>query len=153
MLVGHEPYLGELAAQLVTARMSDVVAFKKKTFQEAGRIKPDYAYAWYNTGVALGRLGDYPRAIASYGEALRLDPTNADGWVNLGVAYQTIGQNSQAITYYEYALRHRPEDSMALQGLVVLYAGQGDRARALDAYRRLRAIDPARADDLLRTRQ
>jgi Tfp pilus assembly protein PilF len=120
------------------------------SFQEAQHIKPDYADAWYNAGVAFGHLKDHPRAIASYQESLRLDPTNADGWVNRGLAHQAIGQYSQAITCYEAALRLRPADAVALNNLLVAHAMQGDRRKALEAYWRLRAVDPARAEELLR---
>jgi Tfp pilus assembly protein PilF len=120
------------------------------SFQEALRIKPDYADAWYNAGVAFGRLEDYPRAIAFYRESLRLDPDNADGWVNRGAAHQNIGQHSQAIACYESALRLRPADVIALRNLVVVHALQGHRDKALDAYRRLRTVDPAGAEELLR---
>jgi protein O-mannosyl-transferase len=120
------------------------------SFRESRRIKPDYADAWYNEGVAFGRLEEYARAIASYREALRLDPTNADGWVNQGFAHQAIGQLSQAVTCYESALRLRPEDPLALRNLVTAYALQGDGGRALQAFQRLRAVDRAGAEELLR---
>ncbi len=121
------------------------------SFQEALRIKPEYADAWYNAGVGFGRLGDYPQAIASYQEALRLDPVNADAWVNRGLAHQSIGQYLQAIACYESALRLRPQDAIAHRNLVVAHALQGNRAKALEASGRFRAVDPARAEDLLRS--
>ncbi len=120
------------------------------SFQESIRIKPDYADAWYNAGVAFGHLQDYPEAIASYQESLRLDPTNIDGWVNRGLAHQAIGQYSQAIACYEAALRLRPADAVALNNLLVAHAMQGNRGKALETYWRLRAVDPARAEELLR---
>ncbi len=119
------------------------------SFQEAQHIKPGYADAWYNAGVAFGHLQDYPRAIASYQESLRLDPTNADGWVNRGLAHQALGQYSQAIACYESALRLRPADAVALNNLLVAHAMQGNRGKALETYWRLRAVDPARAEELL----
>ncbi len=121
------------------------------SFQEALRIKPDYADAWYNAGIALGRLQDYPRAIASYREALRLDPANADGWVYRGLAHQAIGQYAEAIACYESALRLKPADAIALNNLVVAHSVQGNRGKVLETYRRLRAVDPARAEELLRS--
>jgi hypothetical protein len=122
-------------------------------FQEALRIKPDYADAWYNAGVAHSLLEDYPRAIAFYRRALGLDPANADGWVYQGLAHQALGQYAQAVTCYESALRLRPRDGIALQNLVGVYALQGDRGRALRAYQRLRAVDPRGAEELLRLNQ
>ena len=120
-------------------------------FMEAARIKPNFADAWHNAGVALGRLERYPRAIAAYREALRLQSENADGWVNLGLAYQATGRHAQAIAAYQTALRIRPGDSLALYDLALIHARLGDRAQALAAHQRLRAVNPAKADELARS--
>ncbi len=121
------------------------------SFQEALRIKPDYADAWYNAGLAFARLEDHAQAIASYQESLRLDASNADGWVNRGIAHQTIGQYPQAILSYESALRIRPADPIALNNLAVAHSLQGNRDKAREAYERFRAVDPLKAEALLRS--
>ena len=43
-------------------------------YDEAIRLDPRYAVAYYNRGVAYCDKGDYDRAIADYNEAIRLDP-------------------------------------------------------------------------------
>ncbi len=119
-------------------------------FETALRIKPGYADAWYNAGVVFSRSGNHVRAISAYREALRLDSTNADGWVNLGLAHQALGQSREALAAHETALRLRPHDSVALANLVVVSAQTGDPHKAREAFRTLRAVDPARAAEVLR---
>ena len=51
-----------------------------KAYDEAIRLDPKLAIAWYNKGVALGDLGKYDEAIEAYDEAIRLDPNYATAW-------------------------------------------------------------------------
>jgi tetratricopeptide (TPR) repeat protein len=53
-------------------------------YNEAIRLKPDYAYAFGNRGLAYGRKGDNVRAMADYNEAIRLDPTGAINFCKRG---------------------------------------------------------------------
>jgi tetratricopeptide (TPR) repeat protein len=46
-------------------------------FEAALRLKPDYAEAHYNFGIALANAGRIPEAIAQYKEAVRLVPNYA----------------------------------------------------------------------------
>jgi tetratricopeptide (TPR) repeat protein len=46
-------------------------------YDEALRLKPDYADAFHNRGNAYNEKGEYDRAIADYDEALRLKPDDA----------------------------------------------------------------------------
>jgi tetratricopeptide (TPR) repeat protein len=43
-------------------------------YEQALRIKPDYAHAHYNLGVALEKLGRTQEAIQHYEQALRIKP-------------------------------------------------------------------------------
>ena len=45
--------------------------------QQALRIKPDYAEAHYNLGVALAQAGRIPEAIEHLQQALRIKPDYA----------------------------------------------------------------------------
>ena len=53
-------------------------------YREALRLKPDYAEAHNNLGVALEDRGSLDGAIAEYREALRLKPDFPQGRVGLG---------------------------------------------------------------------
>ena len=53
-------------------------------FNEAIRLNPEYADAFYNRGNAYAEQREYDRAIASYDEAIRLNPKDADFFGSLG---------------------------------------------------------------------
>ena len=57
-----------------------------RQFQEALRLKPDYAEAHNNLGIALARKGQIDEAISQFQEALRLKPDYAEAHYNLGIA-------------------------------------------------------------------
>ena len=57
-------------------------------YQEAVRLKPDYAEAHYNLGNAFKEQGQLAAAVAQYQEAVRLKPDYADAHLNLGNALQ-----------------------------------------------------------------
>ncbi len=45
-------------------------------------MKPDDHDAWYNRGIALGKLGRFEEAIASYDQALKIKPDDHQAWNN-----------------------------------------------------------------------
>jgi len=57
------------------------------------KLQPDYAQAYYNRGNAYYGLGLYQRAIKDYNEAIRLKPKDVDAYYNRGNAYFFLGNN------------------------------------------------------------
>jgi tetratricopeptide (TPR) repeat protein len=56
-------------------------------YDEAIRLDPKVAAAFYNRAIAYKAKGDPDRVIADYNKAIRLDPKDADAFINRGVAY------------------------------------------------------------------
>ncbi len=52
-------------------------------FERAVALKPDFAQAHHNLGLARARAGDSPGAIASLREAIRCTPGDPGPWVAL----------------------------------------------------------------------
>ena len=48
------------------------------------------AYAYYNRGIAYGKLGDPGRAIEDYDQALRINPRYAIAYYNRGFVYNIL---------------------------------------------------------------
>ncbi len=78
-------------------------------YTEAIRIKPDYADAYTNRGVARKAKGDLDGAIKDYTEAIRLEPDNAIAYNNRGVARKAKGDLDGAIKDYNEAIRIKPD--------------------------------------------
>ncbi len=77
-------------------------------YNEAIRLKPDYAEAYTNRGVTKGGLGRYGDAIEDYDEAIRLKPTFVEAYYNRGDAKGALDQRAEAIADYDEAIRLKP---------------------------------------------
>ena len=81
---GAQPSPGTQIAGWPTTCLAPILTRKGQTdeaisqYQEGLRLKPDYAGAYSNLGVALARKGQMDEAISQYQEALRLKPDFAE---------------------------------------------------------------------------
>ena len=62
-------------------------------YEEAIRLDPKDAVAYYKRGLAHYEMKKYDRAVADYGEAIRLDPNYALAYTNRGHAYARQGRH------------------------------------------------------------
>ena len=99
-------------------------------YQEAIRLKPDFADAHYNLGNVLGRKGQLDEAISQYQEAIRLKPDFAEANNNFGFALGLKGQTDEAIRQFQEALRLKPDFAEAHNnlGFALGLKGQTDEA-------------------------
>ncbi|MGL5032892.1 MAG: tetratricopeptide repeat protein, partial [Microcystaceae cyanobacterium] len=58
---------------------------------------PRYAEAYYNRGVAQGKLGNDKAAIADYSQALKIDSKLAEAYQERGLLWQKQGNKKRAI--------------------------------------------------------
>ena len=58
------------------------------SYDKAIALKPDYAEAFNNRGIALRQLKRFDEALASYDKAIALKPDYADAFNNRGIAAQ-----------------------------------------------------------------
>ncbi len=114
-------------------------------YDQALRLDPGYAKAYYNRGNAYGRRGEYRRAIEDFDQALRLDPGLALGYYNRGNAYSALGEHTQAIEDFDEALRLDPGNANAYYNRGVAYHELGEHARAIEDYDRALRLDPGAA--------
>ena len=136
----HNPYAqSDLASALSQAgRKAEAL----EHYEEAVRLKPDYAMAHCNLGVALRGSGRVSEAIEHYEEALRLKPRYAECHSNLAVALRSVGRVSEAIEHYEEALRLQPDSATVHNNLGFALAGIGRLPEAIEHYEQAIRLQP-----------
>ena len=68
-------------------------------------LKPDFADAHYNRGLALGNLGRFGDAARCFQRVLALNPQSALAHVHLGHALRAQGRREDAVVHYRRAAR------------------------------------------------
>ncbi|HWC99436.1 MAG TPA: tetratricopeptide repeat protein [Candidatus Sulfopaludibacter sp.] len=104
-----------------SGRLQDAVA----EFEQALRMRPDYAEAQNNLGVTLTQIpGHAAEALPHFQAAVKLNPNYADAHFNLGVALaQMPGRLPEAVHQLEEAYRLHPDPELK-QTLDRLRSGQ-----------------------------
>jgi tetratricopeptide (TPR) repeat protein len=109
------------------------------TAQEEAKTNPQNAFAWFNLGSSLAKLGQYDKSVSAYDEARRLGTLP---WritlYQFGPfeAYYNVGRYSDVQALIDAAMNNGGEyveEIYYWQGQV--YAAEGDKAKAASAYR------------------
>ena len=71
-------------------------------------VKPDYANAYNNMGLAYENKGNYEKTITYYEKAIELKPDFEFAYTNMGIAYQHLGEQEKANDCFQKAsmIRH-----------------------------------------------
>ena len=102
-----------------------------RDFDAAIKLNPKNAEAFYNRGLANGKLGKYDAAIDDYGEAIRLNPKDAEAPFNRGLAYMRVDKNDFAARDFTEVIGLQPKhtDAYVYRGLIRIYQGSRERRR------------------------
>lgn len=73
------------------------------------KIKPDFAAACNNRGIALQMTGRFREAVIDHTRAIELQPERSDSYYNRALALGSLGQHRQALSDLEHVLRFRPD--------------------------------------------
>ena len=80
----------------------------RKYYEQAIRVKPDYAEAINNLGTVYYARKSFGRAIRYYRRALKYTPKSASIYSNLGTAYFARKKYKEAMETYQTALKLDP---------------------------------------------
>jgi tetratricopeptide (TPR) repeat protein len=110
--------------------------FKKRNFDgaiyhynEAIRINPVYADAYYNRGITYYILGRKERALEDFIQTIRMIPKNsksASVYNNIGITYFDLGQYQLALDNYNEAINIKPDYSYAYNNRAFVYLNTGN---------------------------
>ncbi len=114
------------AFELRTARILEAV----RDYDEAIRLNPQSAEAYYKRGFFYQSHGYAERAIEDFDRAIRTDPQFAKAYGNRAYAYLNKKQYDLAIADCTRAINLDPNDAVAYLNRGVAYKFQGDKARA-----------------------
>jgi tetratricopeptide (TPR) repeat protein len=78
-------------------------------YEQALKIRPDYAEAHNGLGVALMQLGNVQQAIDHWERTLQLSPSSDTAHYNLALALEKLGRTTEAISHLEHALQLNPD--------------------------------------------
>src|SRR5262245_20621962 len=109
---------------------------------EAIRLNPNNAIAFYDRGLTYSNKRDFDRAIADYDEAIRLNPTYVAAFNNRGLSYNYKGQYDRAIADYNEAIRLNPMYHIAINNRGLAYNNKGDLDRAMADYNEAIRLNP-----------
>lgn len=103
-------------------------------FNEAIYLRPRYADAFNNRGIAYYYLYEYDLAIADYTQAIELDSYMAEAYRNRGLVYYDRAEYTQALADFNEALRIDSDYADAYNGRASVYYVQGKYTLALADY-------------------
>jgi tetratricopeptide (TPR) repeat protein len=107
-------------------------------YQQAIDIKPNYAYAYNNMGVAHDDFKNYDEAIRCYQKAIDLDPNYAKAYYNMGISYAHLENYNEAIRCYQKAIDLDPNHA-AYNNMGISYANLKNYNEAIRCYQK--AVD------------
>ncbi len=98
--------------------------------QKAIALKPDFAKAHYNLGLAFARLQNFDQAIVHFEKALELSPTSEENLNNLGNCYAAKQDYAKALDYFLRVEKLNPGNVMVLKNIGFTYRNLGNHAKA-----------------------
>ena len=116
------------------------------SYKLALKVKPDYADAYNNLGIALNSQGDPGAAIISYAQAVSIKPDYADAYNNMGIALNNQGDPEAAIGSYNKAVSIQPDFAEAYYNMGNILKDRGDPEAAIDCYNKALKIKPDYAE-------
>ncbi len=118
--------------------------YKKATdsFNEAIRLNPNNAKAYYFLGHAYSRMGQYQEALEPIRKAVLLSPDWSEALYSLAGIYIRIDQYLDAIDPLKQAINHSPEMIEAYLVLGIVYTQLGQYQKAVETYKQAIAAKP-----------
>ena len=111
-------------------------------FEQAMKIKPDFAEGYSNMSTALLELGRPRDAIDCCDRAIEINPGLADAYCNKGNALKVVGRTDEAAQLYRKAINIAPNMVQAHNNLGTMYELSGDTDAALACWEKAISLNP-----------
>ncbi len=122
----------------------DAKQFKEAiaAYDNAIRLDPQYAIAYYNRGTAYYNLQEYSRAIEDFDRAIALDPNDTFSYIGLGSLYYKLKEYQRAKMDFDRAILLNPQNADAYNRRGNVYVALQEFQKAITDYDRALAINP-----------
>jgi len=104
--------------------------------------------AWY--GTVLVKADKPEEALPYLEKAVELSPREPDYYNSLGYCLFYLDKTESAVRAFDKVLSLEPGHIDALSGLGIIFAKRGDKDKGMDIYNKLKALDEASANKLLK---
>jgi Tfp pilus assembly protein PilF len=152
----------DVGTGFMEVNLADALARKGRSdeamvhYEEAIKLQPYYAAAYYDRGNVLFAEDRIDEAIADWERTLELQPNDADAHTCLGNALLRKGSHREAIAHYETALALAPGDPHSRNNMAWVLATSSDAsirdgAKAIDLAQVAVALSGGRETRFLRT--
>ena len=111
-------------------------------FNNAIKINPNSANAYYNLGIIYDKKSDSDKAIANFSKAIGIDPALADAYYNRGSIYYKKGAFDDAISDYSKAIELSPKLADAYYARGLAYSKKGNLDQAIAEYNKAIELRP-----------
>ena len=111
-------------------------------FEEAIKIKPDFAEAHNNYGFFLKEGNKTSKALSHHKKAIKIKPDFAEAHNNLGICLFELSRANEALSHYERAIKIKPDFAEAHNNLGNLLKEIGQIDEAILSYKRALKIKP-----------
>ena len=115
-------------------------------YDKAIQLKPDYAEAYNNRGLAKHELGEHAAALIDFGEAIQLKPGLSVAYNNRALAKSALGDLRAAIADYDEAIQLNANDAVVYKNRGVAKGKLGEHAAALADYDKAIQLKPDYAE-------
>ena len=122
--------------------LEEAIDAYKKTIS----LKPDYAEAYSNMGVAYRNMGKPDEAIDAYKKAMSLKPNDTDTYFNLGIVLRDQNKLEEAIGAYKKSISLKPDNAKAYNNIGTVLRDHGKLEEAIEAYKKAFLLKPDYAE-------
>ncbi len=136
----------DLAARAQAAEQADNLDEAARLYEQILAIRPDWAAAKLNLGIAYHSLALYPKALTILDEVVREDPSLASAFLFRGACYYYLDRYAEAVGSLEKYLSLEPGSDEARPVLAASYYGLKDYPNAALQYLQQIKLTPDNAE-------
>jgi Flp pilus assembly protein TadD len=133
-----ELYFGVACTQERMGRERDAIL----NYNQALKLKPDYAEAHNNLGNALANTGNYSQSLQHLAQALKINPDYAEAHYNIGVILVRMQRTGEALAHFRQAVALMSDFGKAHFNLGMALVQAGEDAEALSHLREAAVLMP-----------